>query len=251
MLPRPRVNICGMPTEPLASAAPTPALRLTGVRFRWSRAQALTLAIDALEVAQGERVFVQGPSGSGKSTLLALAGGVAVPESGRVEVLGSALSTLSGAARDRFRADHVGFVFQMFNLIPYLPLVENVTLPCHFSARRRARAVESGGSVAEEARRLLDRLGLAEEARHGRPVTSLSVGQQQRVAAARALIGAPEMVIADEPTSALDADHREAFVRLLFEECAQHGITLLFVSHDAALAPGFDRTLRLPEVNRP
>ncbi len=146
------------------------------------------------------------------------------------------MSTLSGAARDRFRADHVGFVFQMFNLIPYLPLVDNVALPCHFSARRRARAVESGGSVADEARRLLGRLGLEDEARRDRPVTALSV---------------PEIVIADEPTSALDADHREAFVQLLFEECARHGITLLFVSHDAALAPGFDRTLRLPEVNRP
>lgn len=240
-----------MPTEPMASATPSPALRLANVRFRWTRGAPVTLAIDELEVARGERVFVQGPSGSGKSTLLALVGGVTVPESGQVEVLGTALNTLSGAARDRFRADHVGFVFQMFNLIPYLPLVDNVALPCHFSPRRRARAVESGGSVADEARRLLGRLGLADEARRDRPVTALSVGQQQRVAAARALIGAPEIVIADEPTSALDADHREAFVRLLFEECARHGITLLFVSHDAALAPGFDRTLRLPEVNRP
>jgi len=240
-----------MPTEPMASAPPPPALRLTDVRFRWTRGAPLTLAIDALEVARGERVFVQGPSGSGKSTLLALVGGVTVPESGRVEVLGTDLGALSASARDRFRADHVGFVFQMFNLIPYLSLAENVALPCQFSARRRDRAIERGGSVAEEARRLLGRLGLEDEARRDRPVTALSVGQQQRVAAARALIGAPEIVIADEPTSALDADRREAFVQLLFEECARHGITLLFVSHDAALAPWFDRTLRLSEVNRP
>lgn len=228
-----------------------PALRLTDVRFRWSRGQPPTLAIDALEVARGERVFVQGPSGSGKSTLLSLVGGVTVPESGRVEVLGTVLSALPPAARDRFRADHVGFVFQMFNLIPYLSLAENVALPCHFSRRRRDRATEGGGTVLREAERLLGRLGLQEEARSDRPVTGLSVGQQQRVAAARALIGAPEILIADEPTSALDADHREAFIRLLFEECAHHGITLLFVSHDAALAHDFDRTIRLDEVNRP
>ncbi len=240
-----------MPSPSTTAPSPAPAIRLEQVRFRWRADSPPTLAIDDFRLDAGERVFLHGPSGSGKSTLLSLVGGVLVPEAGEVHVLGTALGPLSAAARDRFRADHVGFVFQMFNLVPYLSLVDNVTLPCLFSQARRARATSAGGCVADEAVRLLDRLGLGLADLHTRRVTDLSVGQQQRVAAARALIGAPEIVVADEPTSALDTDHREAFVRLLFEECARHGTTLLFVSHDASLASGFDRTIRLDEVNRP
>ncbi len=240
-----------MPSPSTTAASPAPAIRLERVRFRWRADSPPTLAIDDFRLDAGERVFLHGPSGSGKSTLLSLVGGVLVPEAGEVHVLGTALGPLSAAARDRFRADHVGFVFQMFNLVPYLSLVDNVTLPCLFSQARRGRATSAGGSVADEAVRLLDRLGLGLADLHTRRVTDLSVGQQQRVAAARALIGAPEIVVADEPTSALDTDHREAFVRLLFEECARNGTTLLFVSHDAALASGFDRAIRLDEVNRP
>ena len=135
----------------------------------------------------------------------------------------------------------------MFNLVPFLSVLDNVTLPCRFSARRREAAAARGGAEAE-ARRLLEHLDLGPEARSRRAVTALSVGQQQRVAAARALIGRPEIVLADEPTSALDADRREAFVRLLFRECAAEGATLLFVSHDRSFAPLFDRTLALDQA---
>jgi putative ABC transport system ATP-binding protein len=154
---------------------------------------------------------------------------------------------LTGAARDAFRADHFGIIFQMFNLVPYLSVIDNVTLPCRFSARRR-RHVEARGGAEREARRLLQDLDLTEEAQSPHAVARLSVGQQQRVAAARALIGQPEIVLADEPTSALDADRREAFLRLLFQECETERATLLFVSHDRSLQGLFDRSLALDNV---
>lgn len=229
---------------------PDALVELEQVVFRWRAGAAPLLEIDALRVAPGERVFIEGPSGSGKSTLLSLLAGVVVPERGSVRVGGERLEAMSGAARDRYRADHVGYIFQLFNLIPYLSMVENVTLPCRFSARRATRTRERGGNPQAEALRLLDHLGMTEAARAARPVTELSVGQQQRVAAARALIGGPELVIADEPTSSLDAAHRGAFLELLFRECAEAGSALVFVSHDRSLAALFERTLHLPELNR-
>jgi putative ABC transport system ATP-binding protein len=204
-----------------------------------------------LQVARGERIFIHGASGSGKSTLLSLLAGVNPPSGGEVQVLGEALGRLSGAKRDRFRSDHIGFVFQLFNLIPYLSVLENVTLPCRFSHRRRHKALQSGNSLDAEAMRLLQHLDMADDALIHRPVTELSVGQQQRVATARALIGAPEIIIADEPTSALDSDMRQAFLRLLFQECGATGSTLLFVSHDRQLEPMFERHVALHEINRP
>ncbi|MEO0981339.1 MAG: ATP-binding cassette domain-containing protein, partial [Pseudomonadota bacterium] len=195
---------------------------------------------------RGERLFLRGPSGSGKSTLLGLIAGVAAPSAGRVHVLGRDMAKLGSAARDRMRADHLGVIFQMFNLLPYLSVAGNVALPCRFSARRRANV---GGSPEAEAKRLLARLGLEDPKLLARRALDLSVGQQQRVAAARALIGRPDIVIADEPTSALDADARDRFIELLSEEAAATGASLLFVSHDAALAGHFDRALDLAEIN--
>ncbi len=229
-------------------------ISIRDLAFRWRADGPVVLAIDELRIAPGERVFIEGPSGSGKTTLLSLLAGVAKAEQGTVSILGQSLERLSAVGRDHFRADHVGYIFQMFNLLPYLSIVENVILPCRFSRRRRARALARTGAsklgrtaadLREEALRLLDHLDMAEPARRGDPVSELSVGQQQRVAAARALIGAPEILIADEPTSALDADRREAFIRLLFQECADTGMTLILVSHDATLEPLFDRTIRL------
>ena len=227
-----------------------PIVELSNVRFSWAAAEPLVVDIGSLRVANAERIFLRGPSGSGKSTLLSLLAGVIVPGEGTVRVLGQDIGRLGSASRDRFRADHIGFIFQMFNLIPYLSVVENVCLPCGFSERRRSRATRAGASVEAEAIRLLDHLDMADAAVLRRPVTDLSVGQQQRVAAARALIGAPELVIADEPTSSLDADRRSAFLDLLFFECAREQTTLIFVSHDASLAPQFDREISFAGINR-
>lgn len=222
------------------------ALRITDLVFRWPRQEPDCLDIPCLELARGERVFLHGPSGSGKSTLLGLIGGVSLPQAGAVEVLGQRLGELGGPARDRFRADHIGFLFQQFNLLPWLSALDNVLLPCTFSARRKERAVPDPQRAAAA---LLGELDL-EPALWRRPAAELSVGQQQRVAAARALIGRPELLVADEPTSALDAPRQQAFIDLLLREVAAVGATLVFVSHDTRLAAHFDRQLALPALNR-
>lgn len=228
-------------TTPTASTA----VELRDVRFRY-RGGPDVLDIPELLVMRGERLFLHGPSGSGKTTLLGLLAGVLVPSAGRLDVLGEPLGALRGAARDRFRAAHVGYVFQMFNLIPYLSVRDNILLPLRLSSARRARL--KGADPAAEAGRLAEGLEL-----HGllnQPVTALSVGQQQRVAVARALIGSPELIVCDEPTSALDADRRDRFLSLLFASCAESQATLVFVSHDLGLAPKFGRTVSLPQINR-
>jgi putative ABC transport system ATP-binding protein len=225
-----------------------PAVRLTELRYAWP-GQRPCLDIAGFTVAAGESVFVHGESGSGKSTLLALLGGVLLPQAGSVNILGTELTGLSAGSRDRFRVDHTGFIFQQFNLIPYLSMQDNVLLPCRFSARRRSRALARSATLADEVKRLLTELDL-DESLWRRPVTQLSVGQQQRVAAARALIGAPELVIADEPTSALDAARQAAFLDLLARECALAGATLIFVSHDARLASHCARSVALADLQR-
>ncbi|HET7864138.1 MAG TPA: ABC transporter ATP-binding protein [Burkholderiaceae bacterium] len=216
------------------------------LRFAWPGSAADCIAIDGLSVGTGSSVFLHGPSGCGKSTLLGLLAGVLLPRVGSVRLMGTAWSALSGARRDAFRADHVGYIFQQFNLLPYLSVLDNVLLPCRFSALRRQRAA---GSPVQRARDLLQQVGL-QELLWQRPAAQLSVGQQQRVAAARALIGRPEVVIADEPTSALDAALREGFMDLLMHECRSTGSTLVFVSHDERLAARFDLRVSLPELNR-
>ena len=223
---------------------------ISNLEFSWNPKVSTVLSIDALQVSAGERLFIKGPSGSGKSTLLSLLSGVTTAVSGTVRVMDQPLEQLSSIQRDHFRANHIGYIFQMFNLIPYLSMVENVVLPCHFSAQRRSRALANGNGLQSEAKRLLSDLDMAQPELLNRPVTTLSVGQQQRVAAARALMGSPELLIADEPTSSLDAHRRESFIKLLFDECTQTGSTLIFVSHDASLERLFDRTIDLAQINR-
>ena len=210
-------------------------------------------AVD-LTVEKGEMVALLGPSGSGKSTLLrhlsGLITGDKTPES-HVELLGNTVQRAGRLASDiRKSRAQTGYIFQQFNLLPFLSVQENVELPCRFSRSRTERATQRHGSVSQAAATLLAHLGLKDSALLSRRADTLSIGQQQRVAAARALIGQPELVIADEPTSALDADTREAFIRLLFDECRSAGSSLLFVSHDQSLAPLFDRDLSLAELNR-
>lgn len=222
-----------------------PVIHIEDLRFAWGRGDAPCLTIGRFAVDAGEHVFLQGESGSGKSTLLQLIAGVLRAEAGTLSVLGTALPNLTSSRRDRFRGDHVGVIFQQFNLVPYLSAWDNVRLPCRFSARRRQRA---GNSDGDEAARLLRQLDLAEPLWRRRAV-ALSVGEQQRVAAARALMGRPELIIADEPTSALDEGRRNAFLDLLLGECRASGVTLLFVSHDPRLAPAFDRSVTLSDLN--
>ncbi|MCO7189407.1 MULTISPECIES: ABC transporter ATP-binding protein [unclassified Pseudoalteromonas] len=223
-------------------------LEINNLIFRWPGQTDATLNIPKLEVAAGERVFLHGPSGSGKSTLLGLLSGISKPESGHIRLLDTDLANLSDAARDKFRADHIGTIFQNFNLLPYLSPIENVMLGCNFSKLRTQRVSASGNTLTQQAQQLLHALGLSPEIM-SRSVSQLSIGQQQRVAAARAFIGQPELIIADEPTSALDADNRNTFIELLFQQASQYGATILFVSHDNSLAPLFDKQLSLVEIN--
>lgn len=224
-----------------------PVLDISNLSFAWPSGPVL-LDIPNLRLEPGERVFLRGASGSGKSTVLSLIAGVLRPPNGAVCVLGEDMGAMSGAARDSFRADHLGVVFQMFNLLPYLNVIDNVLLSCEFS-QARARSADSKGGQRQEAERLLGRLGIQREL-FKRPSNLLSVGQQQRVAVARALIGAPELILADEPTSALDEDARDAFLALLLEECDKSGSSLIFVSHDRSLASFFERSIDLREINK-
>jgi putative ABC transport system ATP-binding protein len=221
------------------------ALDVEGLTFSYRRG-APVLDIPSFRMERGRRVFLHGPSGSGKTTLLGVLAGILDAGSGRVTVLGRDFAQLKGQERDHFRGANLGYIFQMFNLIPYLNVRRNILLPCWLSPERRARlgSTPLDQAAAELARRL-DIEGLLDK-----PVVELSVGQQQRVAAARALIGAPALIIADEPTSALDTDHREAFLRLLFDEAGRAGASILFVSHDHSLTRLFEQVISLNEINK-
>lgn len=222
---------------------------LRGVRFGWPGKAGFSIALEHFALQEGERVLLLGPSGSGKSTLLALLAGILVPDKGRVAIMGTDLARLGAAARDRFRAEHIGLIFQSLNLLPYLSALDNIVLPLHFAPHRRKR-VGGGGMIADAGRGMLDDLGLPAARFASVAARELSIGQQQRVAVARALIGKPGLVIADEPTSALDADHRKAFLDLLNGCLVDTPTALLMVSHDATLAPLFDRTVHLGDIAR-
>jgi len=224
-------------------------INLNNVCFRWRNSSSMLLNIPDFQIKKHEHIFLQGPSGCGKSTLLSLIGGILISESGSLKVLGQEIWNLSRSGRDAFRVDHIGFIFQLFNLLPYLSIEENVILPLRFSSIRAKRAGITKLDQLNEAQRLLKALGLEEQQEEKSPVIELSVGQQQRVAAARALIGSPELIIADEPTSALDTDLRYSFLELLFEECKKSGSTLLFVSHDSTLKDNFKFKTSMDKLN--
>lgn len=202
----------------------------------------LVLSIDELEIKSSEKVFLYGPSGYGKSTLLNILAGVLEVKSGSVEVLGRSLHDISQGARDHLRGENIGYIFQIFNLIPYLNIKENIVLPCLINKKRG-----EGIDFYAQADELIKTLGLTDHA--DKKVTDLSIGQQQRVAAARALIGNPKLIIADEPTSSLDEKNTAEFMNLLLSEWEKRKFTLIFVSHDTRLKNYFPKTISLPEIN--
>ena len=225
---------------------PTPkphAVSLDQLIFRYpGKAHATVLDIPHWQVACGEQVFLKGPSGSGKTTLLNLVAGILCAGSGTVEVMGTNLAQCSGRQRDRFRAAHIGVVFQQFNLIPYLSVRDNLLLAAKLGGTTMATALERSAM-------LFDTLKLDEQLLSAHPL-QLSTGQQQRAAIARALVNAPEIVIADEPTSALDSQLRDSFVRHLLDLTREWQSTLIFVSHDDNLNRHFQRVTALEEINR-
>lgn len=223
-------------------------VEMSGVSFAWPGPQNFVLSIETLSLPARSRTLLLGPSGSGKSTLLSLLCGIIKPAKGSIRILGTDIADLTSAARDRFRAEHIGVVFQMFNLLPYGSVIDNVILPLSFAPARRKR-VQSNQGAHHEARRLLGELGLEGKLLDGSAAT-LSVGQQQRVAVARALIGAPELIVADEPTSALDKERQDRFLELVFRQIDDAGASLIMVSHDQTLAGRFDTVLQLNDIIR-
>lgn len=222
-----------------------PILSLEGVRYRWAGRASFGLDIPDFQLSQAEKVLLLGESGSGKSTLLSLVCGTITADTGAVKVAGTDIASLSAGARDRFRAEHIGLIFQQFNLLPYASVLDNILLPLRFAPQRRARV----SSARDTARALCLDLGLPEDMLTAQAAT-LSVGQQQRVAAARALIGSPPLIVADEPTSALDAATQETFLKLLFAQVEASGSTLLMVSHDARLGAHFDRVVQMRDITQ-
>lgn len=220
------------------------ALCLSAVSFSWRGKVPFRIEIPRLDAAAGEKLVLLGESGSGKSTLLSLICGIISPDSGEISVAGRDLTSMRGRARDRFRAEQIGVIFQQFNLLPFATPLDNVLLPLQFARERRARLADP----RQEALRLCGALGLPEALIRKARASDLSVGQQQRVAVARALIGSPALIVADEPTSALDATAQSAFLDLLFAQSSAAGSTLVMVTHDDRLADRFDRVLQLADI---
>jgi putative ABC transport system ATP-binding protein len=199
----------------------------------------VVLDVERFEVAAGEQLALMGPSGCGKTTLLHAIAGILKPDAGSIRIAGVEITGLPEASRDRFRARHLGYVFQTFNLLPAFTALENVLLGMAFASGRvdRSRAV-----------RLLERVGLARRVTH-RPA-QMSVGEQQRVAVARALANRPQLLLADEPTANVDVRHQQQIIDLIRETCREEDVALVLVTHAPQVAEQFSRIERLETLNR-
>lgn len=219
-----------------------PTICLSDLGFRWNKNSPVILDIASLIINKGEKIFIYGPSGSGKTSLLNVLAGISEPQIGKVNLLGINLDEISARERDQFRADNIGVIFQQFNLLPYLSVLDNVLLRAQFSNNKSAH------NLNQQAKQLLKSIGMS--AYESTRASLLSVGQQQRVAIARALLGSPQIIIADEPTSALDEDTRDEFIHLLMSHCEATKTTLVFVSHDRQLQCHFDRVIDIRELRK-
>lgn len=219
------------------------AINLSNVHFSFPEHSKIpVLNIQSWSLTKGEHAFIYGPSGCGKSTLLSILNGLLCSNEGSVTVLGQRLDKMSLRQRDAFRAKHIGYVFQQFNLIPYLNAIDNIRLAHYFG-----KSV-STSSLNKDITALLTTLNMPEKD-WKKPVRTLSIGQQQRIAIARALINKPTLLIADEPTSSLDKDNIDSFMALLMSIVKNYGITLLFVSHDMSLSEYFNRVESFTDIN--
>jgi len=221
------------------------ALELQNIEFSWPQQAKPLFAIAELTLQQGETLFIGGPSGCGKTSLLSLITGIQVAQHGTCRVLGTTMNQLSPSDRDQFRGEHLGLIFQQFNLLPFLTVQENIELPSKLFDRRFKKSTQLFGSVQAHVDRLCDALHLEPALRHRR-ANLLSVGEQQRVAAARALLGCPSLIVADEPTSALDEDNKIDFLNLLLSTASAQKTSVITVSHDMRIASNFDRVFLMP-----
>lgn len=219
------------------------AINLSNVFFSYpEQANLPVLNIPSWSLAEGEHAFIFGPSGGGKSTLLGLLSGILSANKGNISILGQPLNKMTNRQRDKFRANHIGYIFQQFNLIPYLDAIDNIRLASYFSKST------SSASLNKEIKALLTTLNMPVQD-WTKPIRNLSIGQQQRIAIARALVNKPALLIADEPTSSLDQENSDKFMTLLMSIVKKHKITLLFVSHDMSLSHYFSRIESLNDIN--
>lgn len=223
-----------------------PTLAIRDLKFFWPGEKTPQLDIEDFSISKGDHTLLMGPSGVGKSTFLNLLAGVLGGATGELRILGTDILSLSAAKKDRLRANEIGYIFQRFNLVPYLSVLDNTLLPCRLGPKR---AKNIAGSLKAEAERLLGELGLAKSLYHQK-ASRLSVGQQQRVAAARSLLGAPPLILADEPTSSLDEENQQRFLDTLLDAASKAGSTILLVSHDSRLKTSFDTVVDLRSLNR-
>ena len=198
------------------------------------------LNVSEFKLASGEQAVLVGSSGGGKTTLLNIIAGITAADGGEVLVGGTDIVKLPEAARDRFRAERIGFVFQTFNLLPAFTALENVLLGMSFGGKRadRSRAIK-----------LLERVGLGHRLHH-KP-SQLSVGEQQRTSVARAMANTPRLLLADEPTANVDAANQQTILELIRDSCRENNVSLLLVTHAPEVASQFDRVEKLADFNRP
>ncbi len=219
------------------------SIQLSNIKFSYPNASHKSvLNIEQWSVNDGDKLFIYGSSGCGKSTLLNIISGILCPSAGSISVLGEPLDKMSSSQRDRFRANNIGYVFQQFNLISYLNAKENIALASHFSKRNKMESLDNKITT------LLEALEVNEDD-WSRPTSMLSIGQQQRIAIARAFINSPKLLIVDEPTSSLDEPSRDKFLSLLTTLCDVNQTTLLFVSHDTRLKSHFDVVQNFTDIN--
>ena len=218
------------------------SLSIRDLFFTWSKHSHFSLRIPNWQIQTGEKVFLYGRSGEGKSTLLNLISGIESRYSGEIQVLGQDLAKLTQTQKDSFRANNIGIIFQQFNLLPFLSAKQNILLAQRFKNKNQTYTAQP-----EDLDAICEKLELS---RHllSQKAMELSVGQQQRVAVARALYGQPALIIADEPTSALDTQSREQFIRLLLDSAQSS--TVIFVSHDMSLASHFDQQVELAKIQQ-
>jgi ABC-type lipoprotein export system ATPase subunit len=214
-------------------------IKLNNVRKDYRSGNNITTIVDVdeLNISTGEKIAIVGASGSGKTTLLNLLSGLVVPDQGQIVIDGQDIAALSESMRDRFRANNIGYLFQNFHLLDGYSALENVELGMLFA---------SGAVKRQQATEQLTRLGLRERLHH--QPSELSIGQQARVALARATVNNPKIILADEPTGALDSESAREALDLLFEQSASHNSTLICVTHDKSVAANFDRILDMGQL---
>ena len=223
------------------------SLKIKDIEFYWNDSQSFNLSIKEFDISSGKKFLLLGESGSGKSTLLSLISGVLIPNKGSINIGNTDICSLNSHKRDIFRANNIGVIFQQFNLLGYVSPMTNILLPCFFADKQNKKLINNRKDTALE---LAQRLGLNRDILFTPKATSLSVGQQQRIAVIRALINQPKLIIADEPTSALDKHNQQKFIKVLLEIAAEIKSTVLMVSHDDRLSKQFDNTISINQITK-